>query len=105
MKLKKGLLILVLGALAHLSSSQGITITSAPTFTQAANAPLAGLLTVQTDVPSRVRISISDGSSTWKRNIFSYSTYHSIPLYGFKFSQINQITVTALDQSRNEFTY
>lgn len=50
-------------------------------------------------------VSVSDGISTWRRSFFDYSTVHSIPLHGFKFSRTNEITVTVLDRSRNEVTY
>lgn len=103
--MKSKCLLLVCAVTAQFCSSRALTISSAPTFTPAPRAPLSGVLKVQTDIPSRVSVSVSDGTSTWKRNFFDYSTDHSIPLHGFKFSRNNQITVTVFDRSRNEITY
>src|SRR5689334_8221289 len=103
--MKRKFLILVCATIAQFSPSRGLTISSPPTFTPASGAPLSGTLDLETDIPSRVMISVSDGISTWRRCFFDYSTVHSIPLHGFKFSRTNEITVTVLDRSRNEVTY
>jgi hypothetical protein len=81
--------------------SLAVTIKSGPSFTPAPLAPLAGSLQLATDVPSRVNVSVSDGSNTWQRNFHDYSTSHSVPLLGFKPGRTNIITVTALDKFRN----
>src|SRR5579872_406916 len=81
--------------------SQAVTIMSGPVVTQAPNAPLAGVLTVNTDVPSRVSISVNDGTNTWQRNFYDFSTNHSQVLLGFKPNHANQITVTVVDKNRN----
>src|SRR6266576_877977 len=92
---------------AHLTvsiSCAALTISSGPSFTPAANAPLAGTLSLTTDEPSRVSVSVRDGTNTWERNFYDYRTAHSFPLLGFKPARTNQITVTVHDKSRNELT-
>src|SRR5690349_21475402 len=54
-----------------------VTITSGPTFTPASNAPLAGILQVRTDVPTRLSISVWDGTNTWQRSFVDYTNNRS----------------------------
>ena len=92
---------------AHLAvsiSCAALTISSGPSFTPATNGPLAGTLALTTDEPSRVSVSVSDGTNAWERNFYDYRTAHSFPLLGFKPARTNQITVTVRDKSRNEVT-
>src|ERR1041385_3770938 len=103
--MKSKFLVFVCAMIAHFSSSLALTISSPPAFTPASGAPLSGTLDLETDIPSRVLVSVSDGISTWRRSFFDYSTVHSIPLHGFKFSRTNKIMVTVLDRSHNEVTY
>ena len=84
--------------------SNGIVISSGPSFVPAANAPLAGSLQLTTDVPSRVTVTVNDGQTTWSKTFYDYATSHSIPLLGFKPSRNNQITVTVFDKSWNAAT-
>ncbi len=84
--------------------ASGVTILSAPAFTPAPSAPLAGTLFLTTDVPSRVSVSVNDGLETWERDFFDYGTNHAVPLYGFKAGLSNSITVTVWDKFRNTFT-
>jgi hypothetical protein len=89
--------------LASLIPAHALTILSGPTFTAAgANAPLAGTLQLTTDVPSRISISVYDGTNTWSRKFYDYSTVHSLPLLGFKPQRSNSITVTVLDKDGNQ---
>jgi hypothetical protein len=81
-----------------------LTITAGPSFAPATNAPLAGTLTLATDIPARVIVSVSDGTNTWERNFYDYRTAHSFPLLGFKPGRTNQITVTVRDHQGEEFT-
>ncbi len=92
---------------AHLTlsiSCAALTISSGPSFTPAANAPLAGTLALITDEPSRVSVSVSDGTNTWERSFYDYRTAHSFPLLGFKPARTNQITVTVQDKLGDEVT-
>lgn len=84
--------------------SHALTVVSTPSFTPSTNAPLAGVLSVGTDVDSFVSVSVNDGTSTWQRDFFDFGTKHSETLLGFKLSRTNQITVTVRDQNRNTLT-
>ncbi len=88
----------------HFNRSHAVAFTEPAVFEQAPGAPLAGTLTFQTDVPTRVRVHVDDGISPWTRNFFEYSTSHQTPLYGFKPYRAYQITVTAIDRFQNEVT-
>jgi len=79
-------------------------MTSEPSFTASSKAPLAGVLRLDTDVPTRVSVSVTDGDETWARDFYEFSTNHSLPLLGFKPRTTNEITVTVHDQLRNEVT-
>src|SRR5690349_20674667 len=81
--------------------AQAVTFVSAPSFSPATNAPLAGILQVTTDVDSRISVSVDDGTGTWQRTFFDYGQVHSITLAGFKPNRTNQITLTVRDKSRN----
>ncbi len=83
---------------------RALNILSGPTFTPATNAPLAGLLKLTTDVDSRISIQVNDGTSTWERDFYNYTTNHSVPLLGFKPDRTNQILVTVYDKHRNAHT-
>ncbi|HEX7578134.1 MAG TPA: hypothetical protein VF430_08870, partial [Verrucomicrobiae bacterium] len=71
---------------------------SGPTFTPAANAPLAGVLQLTTDVDSRVNVLVSDGKSLWERDFYDFGTNHSETLLGFKPGQTNLILATVYDK-------
>jgi arylsulfate sulfotransferase len=95
---------LVAGVPAYRNSSEAVTIVSPPSVTQAAKASLAATLGVNTDVPSRVSVSVTDGVESWDRNFFDYGTNHIVPLFGFKAGRTNEITVQVRDRFQNEFT-
>src|SRR5260370_27630919 len=81
-----------------------LTITSPPTLSKATNAPLAGNLQLATDVPSRVSVSVNDGTTIWTHDFLGYGANHSLILLGFKPNQTNEVTVTARDQYQNAVT-
>ena len=85
-------------------TTRAVTITTTPAFLPSYAAPLAGLLQLTTDVPSRVSVSVNDGTNTWQRDFYDYATFHEEPLYGFKPGRTNSITVTVWDQFRNAAT-
>jgi len=95
---------LLAAALTACPLSRAVTILSGPTFTQATNAPLAGLLQLTTDVDSRVSVLVSDGTEIWERDFYHFATTHSVPLFGFKPDTTNEILVTVYDKYRNECT-
>src|SRR6266704_3393710 len=79
--------------------SRALTISSGPSFTPAgSDAPLAGVLQLTTDTPSRVSVSVNDGTNTWERDFLDYGTIHSNVLLGFKAGRTNAITVTVWDR-------
>jgi arylsulfate sulfotransferase len=88
--------LLVLGPL-----SQAITITSGPVFVPSTNAPLAGLLQLTTDVDSRVRVQVSDGTNNWEKDFFDFGATHAEVLLGFRPNRTNQVVVTCFDKHRN----
>jgi arylsulfate sulfotransferase len=95
----------LIAALLTLSTwCRAVTILSGPSFTPATNAPLAGLLQLTTDVPSRVSVLVSDGTGIWERDFYDFSTNHSETLLGFKPDQANLIQVTVYDEDRNAYT-
>ncbi len=85
-------------------SSHAVTILSGPSFSPAANAPLAGLLQLTTDVDSRISVLVSDGTGIWEKDFYDYGTTHSETLLGFKPGQTNLIQVTVYDKDRNAYT-
>jgi arylsulfate sulfotransferase len=84
--------------------SQAVAILSGPSFTKATNAPLAGILQLNTDEDTRVSVSVDDGTDVWERAFYDYGTTHSVPLLGFKPGRTNEITVTVYDRHRNQVT-
>ncbi len=84
--------------------AKAVAMLSEPSFTPAANAPLAGVLQLSTDVDSRVSVLVSDGTSLWEKDFYDYTTHHSETLLGFKPGQTNLIQVTVYDRDRNAST-
>ena len=78
-------------------------LTSPMAFIKSTDAPLTGTLVVNTDVPTRVSVSVDDGAETWKRNFYDYSVAHSVPMAGFRPDRTNELTVTLWEKSQ-EFT-
>jgi hypothetical protein len=62
----------VASMMALTPNTQAVTILSGPTFTPAANAPLAGVLRLTTDVASRVSVLVSDGTNLWERDFYDF---------------------------------
>lgn len=83
---------------------QAITFTSGPTLTPSTKAPLAAVLELETDVPSRISVSVFDGHDAWSRDFYTYGITHSLPLLGFKLNRTNEISVTVYDKYRSEAT-
>ena len=95
----------VLASIIGLSpNSNAVTILSGPAFTPAANAPLAGVLQLTTDVDSRISVRVSDGTNLWERDFYDFGTVHSETLLGFKPGRTNLIFVTVYDKYRNAYT-
>jgi hypothetical protein len=84
--------------------SDAVTILSGPTFTPAANAPLAGVLQLTSDVDTRVSVLVSDGTNLWERDFYDFATNHSVTLLGFEPGRTNLIQVTVYDKYRTACT-
>jgi arylsulfate sulfotransferase len=84
--------------------ARALTIISPPVFIPAVNAPLAGVLTVGTDVPSFVSVSVADGLTNWNLDLYDFTTNHSETVLGFYANRTNLITVSVRDQFRNTYT-
>src|SRR6266446_1386995 len=95
---------LSIACFAAVNPAPGLTILSGPSFTPATNAPLAGTLQVTTDVPSRVTVSMSDGTNSWDRRFYDYSTTHSVPVLGFRPNRTNEIMVEVSDRFDNQMS-
>jgi arylsulfate sulfotransferase len=83
------------------SHSRALTFTTQPTFVPASEAPLAGVLQVSTDLPSRVSVTVTDGTTRWRRDFLDYATVHVQTLAGFKAGRTNMIAITVYDRYRN----
>lgn len=94
-------MVVVLGVF---TSVRATNVLSGPSFTPAPNAPLAGVLQLTTDVASRISVLVSDGTNTWERDFYDFTTTHAVPLYGFKPGETNVIQVTVYDKYRNAYT-
>lgn len=81
--------------------AKAIHFTSVPQLTPASQAPLAAQLSLETDVPSRVSVSIQNGGQNWTHDFLTYSNLHNEILLGFTPGTSNVITVRATDQFRN----
>jgi len=96
--------LLTLAVLGVSFCSYAVTVLSGPLFTEATNAPLAGVLQLTTDLATRISVSVNDGTDVWERHFYDYATAHSVPLLGFKPGRTNEITITAYDRQRNQVT-
>ncbi len=93
-----------MGLTALSAPIHALTLLNTPVFTPSANAPLAGTLELSTDVPSRLGVTLDDGTSVRTRFFGTFETNHVVPLYGFKPGRTNHITVTAYDRTRTAVT-
>lgn len=84
--------------------ASALTFTSSPTLTGTTNAPLAGNLQAATDVPSRISVSVNDGTTVWTHDFLDYGANHSLTLLGFKANRTNVVTVVARDRNQNAVT-
>ena len=94
----------VIAVLAACPYSQAVTILSGPTFAPSSTAPLAGVLQLTTDVDSRISVLVSDGTGTWEKDFYDYTTNHSETLLGFRPGRTNLFLVTVFDKYRNAAT-
>ena len=86
------------------SASHAVTILAGASVTKSTIAPLTARLSITTDVPSRVSVTVTNGAESWTRSFYDYGTSHSVPLYGFKPSRTNYLTVVVRDKQQNAAT-
>jgi arylsulfate sulfotransferase len=86
------------------SPSHAVTILAGASVTNSTAAPLAAKLNLATDVPSRVSVTMTNGTESWTRHFYDYTTSHALSLYGFKPGQTNYLSIIVHDRFRNEAT-
>ncbi len=95
-------LILLLGS----SSACSVTVTSGPTLTlnPNGNTPLAGVIHLNTDLPARVTLKVSDGKESRTIEFAEFKTDFSLPLLGLKPDKTYTIDVRLTDQNNQQMT-
>lgn len=83
------------------TSSWAVEVVAGPTLTMDPGGvtPLAGLITLRTDVPSRVTLSVTDGVERWGVDFPGLRTDHSLPLLGLKPADTYTVEVILTDAS------
>jgi len=69
------------------------------------DAPLVGILSVETDRPSRATLNVTAGVDSWSIPLSPYRTKHSDPVVGFRPNTAHAVQVTLVDQDGNAATY
>jgi arylsulfate sulfotransferase len=88
-------------------AARALVVESGPTLSVPQHAPLARLLELTTDEPSRVSVDVTDvtdGVGSWHHDFHDYATSHSLPLLGFKPDRTYQVQVTLYDPYRGSLT-
>jgi arylsulfate sulfotransferase len=95
-------LILLLGS----SSAYPFAVTSEPTLTlnPNGNTPLAGVIHLNTDLPARVTLEVSDGKKSRTIEFAEFNTNFSLPLLGLKPNKTYTIKVILTDQNNQQMT-
>ncbi len=96
----------VIGLLVDLLASPvalSVDVTSGPTLTMNPNGltPLAGIVHLTTDVPTRVALRISNGGTTWAVEFPDFQTDHSTALLGLTPAGDFTVEVTVIDEANN----
>lgn len=93
--------VLVLTCSSTSSRVWALDATVGPTLTMDPNGttPLAGLIDLETDVPTRVTLTISDGVDTWSNKFKRFQTVHAVHVLRLKpdSSYILELTITDED--------
>jgi arylsulfate sulfotransferase len=90
--------------LLNSSSAWSVTVTSGPSFTlnPSGKTPLAGVVHLDTDIPARVTIRISDGNERRTIEFAEFRTDFSLPLLGLKPDKQYTIEITLTDQNSQQ---
>ena len=81
--------------------SWSIEVVVGPTLTMDPNGftPLAGLLELTTDVPTRVTLTIGSDDRTWIVESPAHQREHSLPLLGLRPNITHTVEVTVIDEA------
>lgn len=92
--------ILLLVGLVASSSVWALEVTGVPKLTMDPNGatPLAGLIELETDVPTRVTLAISDGTDTWSNQFKKFQTVHAVHVLGLKPNSTYSLELTITDE-------
>jgi len=66
------------------------------------NTPLAGILILETDEPTRVNLTIDDGDQTTKVTFNEFDIVHSLTVLGFLPDTLHSIQIEFVDRSGNK---
>jgi len=69
------------------------------------NAPLAAMLSLETDRPTRLTVVVSDGVHVWPHTYDGYRTSHDEVVLGFYPDAEHTVEVTVTDEAGGEWTY
>ena len=88
------------------SSAWPVTVTSGPTLTVDPNelTPLAAVIRLNTDLPARVTLEVSDGNESRTIEFAEFETDFSLPLLGLKPDKTYTVEVRLTDQTNQQLT-
>jgi hypothetical protein len=80
-----------------------IEVTQGPSMTMNPNGvtPLAGVVELTTDVPTRAMVTVSNGTENWIKEFSEYQTVQSLPIVGLKADSTYSIEITVTDEAHN----
>ncbi len=98
------LAISLLAALLGSPSAWSLTVTSGPTLTldPHGRTPLAAVVDLSTDVPARVTLEVSDGTTNRTLEFAEFKTEFSLPLLGLKPAKTYGVEVRLTDQNNEQ---
>ena len=64
-------------------------------------APLVRILELDTDVPTRVRVEITEGTDMWTHEYSQFDTFHLLPVLRFRAGKEHSVLVQTIDQQGN----
>jgi arylsulfate sulfotransferase len=95
--------ILILSCSPSLANEE-IVVVSGPEIFNVAAVPLARTLELETNLPSRVHVAVTDGEHGWQRWLGgSFETVHRLPLLGFKPGRTYQVAIRLEDEKGATF--
>jgi hypothetical protein len=85
-------------------STWAVTVTSGPTLTLDPNGttPLAGVINLNTDLPARVTLEVSDGNESRTIKFAEFKTDFSLPVLGLKPDKKYSIKIRLTDQNNQQ---